>query len=233
LRDIAQDSFGTSSLPNNEEGRRFLRAYLLRAMPAAQALALAPWSRDGGEFFRIVELAEADRRRRAPHADRLGELIEFSFDQLRAMKRNHNISIKFVAPFDAQPWQIDEFWESQRRDDDRKRKQRERKRESNMPTLTRRAKIVREALSATHWISVSDIMDAVVLRDQRKRRLAPDGLRSAVKRALDELVACGLVESRIETGEHGVANRVARRAHMTGPVFVHVDKALSEDVSTQ
>ena len=166
---IAQGRFGTSSLPNNEEGRRFLRAYLLKSMPATQALDLASWSRDGGEFFRIVALVEADRR--TPNADRLGELIEFEFEQLQALKRNKGISIRHIAPFDAQRFQVQEFWETEEQKADRERKQRARKRskEAKMPALTRRAKLVHKAMSGA-WTSVNDIMDAVVLRDQRNRR---------------------------------------------------------------
>jgi hypothetical protein len=233
---IAQDRFGTSSLPNDGEGRRFLRAYLLKGMPATQALDLAPWSRDGGEFFRIVASVDADRR--TPNAERLGELIEFTFERLQALKRK-GISIRHVAPFDAQRFQVQQFWKDEERIADRERKllARKRSKEENMPTLTKRAKQVHKAV-ATDWTSVSDIMDAVVLRDQRNRKLATAVQRVAVHRALDELVASGLVEDRTEAGEHRMATRFARRSHMTGRnsvsdnIATH-NKKTSGDVATQ
>jgi hypothetical protein len=211
---IAQGRFGTaSSLPNDDEGRRFLRAYLLKGMPATQALDLASWSREDGEFFAIVASVEAERRK--PNADRLGNLIEFSFEELKALKRK-GIRIKFVAPFDAQRWQVDAFWKAERQEADRERKQRERNRrkESTMP-MSKRAKQVHKVLRDNHWTSVSDIMEAVELRDQRKRKLAPHALRVAVHRALDELVAGGLAEKKTEI-EQGVATRFVRRAHVCG-----------------
>jgi hypothetical protein len=227
LLDIAQHRFGASSLPNNAEGRRFLRAYLLKGMPATQAVDLAPWSRDGRVFIDTIAAVEADRR--TPNADRLGELIEFSFDQLKALKRK-GISIRFVAPFDAQSWQVDEFWEEERRRDDRERKQQARKgkRESTMPTMSKRAAIIHKALSETNWTSVPAIMKAVApkLRGQRNRPLAQHALRVAVGRALDELVACGLAEAKSEMGEHGVATRFARRVHKK--TSAHVDDASAQ-----
>ena len=85
-----------------------------------------------------------------------------------------------------------------------------------MPTLTKRAKLIREAMSGTNWTSVSNIMDAVapMLLDQHNRRLVPTALRTAVRYALDELVAHGLAETKTEVGERGKAHRFVRRAQV-------------------
>jgi hypothetical protein len=69
----------------------------------------------------LLPRADANADRRTPDADRLGELIEFSFGDLKAMKRDR-YSVRYVAPFDAQPWEVREFWESERKAD-RDRKQ--------------------------------------------------------------------------------------------------------------
>jgi hypothetical protein len=221
---IAKDKFGTSILPDDAEGRRFLRAYLLKGVPATQAVDLAPWSREGRVFIDILAEVEADKR--IPNADRLGELIDFSFEQLKEMKRK-GVSIKFVAPFDADSWKVDRFWEAERRQADRERKQqkRKRKRESTMPTMSKRAAIIHKALSETNWTSVSAIMDAVVLRGPRNRLMAPAAARRAVSRALDELVDCGLAEAKTEPGEHGMRTRFARRAHADKKTSARVDDA--------
>ncbi len=67
-----------------------------------------------------------------------------------------------------------------------------------MPTLSKRAVLVRAAMGGTRWTSVSTIMKAVArtLRDQRNRRLAPPSLRRAVNHALDELLVCALAEEK-------------------------------------
>jgi hypothetical protein len=205
---------------SDEADERFLHALLLKGLPATQVLDLFPWARHRGVDY-YIDRANADRRK--PNADRLGELIEFEFDDLKAMKRA-GYSVRHVAPYDAQRWEVAAFWEAEEHEADRERKQRDRKRrkESTMPTLTKRAKIVHKALSEVRWTSVPAIMKAVALRDQRNRLLAPHGLRSAVRRALDELVAIGLAEAKNELDERGVGTRFARRAHVTGQNSVHV-----------
>ena len=101
-----------------------------------------------------------------------------------------------------------------------------------MPTPSKRAKLVYEALRAARWISVSDIMKVAALRDQRNRRLAPDALRVAIKRALNELIALGMAETKTELDDHGVANRLARRRARQA-AFIAEDKNVSAHVDTQ
>ena len=220
---IAWFRFGNLELPDNDEGGRFFKALLLKGMPTTQLIRLAPWSRSRPrDFFRIVD--QADREQRKPDAKRLGELLDFTFDELKALKRN-GISIKFVAPFDAQRWQVDEFWESEERNADRERKLRSRKqrKENTMPTLTKRATIIYKAVG-TNWISVPAIMNVVAskMRNERNRMLVPAALRSAVKRGIDELVAQGLADTKIDFDEHGKATRFTRRSHVTGQKSDHV-----------
>ena len=212
---IARHRFGRSTLPENADGERFLEGLLWKGLPGMQILDFAPWaSRRGIDHY--VEKAKANRR--IPNADRLGELIEFEFDELKAMKRC-GYSVRHVAPCDAQAQKVRDFWKAKRRHADRKRKQRKREQEQStttstltMPTLTKRAALVREAIDRSRWTSVPVIMKAVAptLRGQRNRKLAPHALRLAVRRGIDELVACGLAEAKTDIGEHGVATRFAR-----------------------
>jgi hypothetical protein len=226
---------GTTRL-SDEADERFLHALLLKGLPATQVLDLFPWARHRGVDY-YIDRANADRR--TPDADRLGELIEFEFDDLMAMKRE-GYSVRHVAPYDAQRGDVQEFWAAEEQEADRERKQRDRDRrkESTMPKISRRAKQVHKVLRDNRWISVSDIMEAVELRDQRKRKLAPAVLRVAVHRALDELVASGVAEEKTEAGTHHFPTRFARRSHMTGQVSVSDNiatdnKKTSGDVASQ
>ena len=85
-------------MPDDANGERFLHAFLLKSLPATQVLDVAPC----GTPVRVDHndpYGQVDRR--IPDADLLGELIEFSFDDLKAMKRA-GYSVRHIAPFDAQ-----------------------------------------------------------------------------------------------------------------------------------
>jgi hypothetical protein len=233
---ISRHWSGQHTLPDDASGERILHGLLLKGLPATQVADVASWAhRRGVDHY--VDKAKSERR--TPDADMLGNLIEFYFDDLKAMKRVGH-SVRYVAPCDAQRSDVDRFWKAERLAADRQRKKRNRKKEQPMPTpLTKRAKLVHKELSDGPWISVSNIMKIIALRDnQRKRRLAPHALRVAVGRALDELVANGLAETRTEIDERGVAHRVARRAHICGHDSVHVHsvhvhKKASADVESR
>lgn len=237
LRAVSRHWTGKATLSDDASGQQILHGLLMKGLPATQVLDVAPWASQRG-IEHYVEKANADHRK--PDADMLGNLIEFTFDDLKAMKRNGH-SVRHIAPFDADRGDVQQFWIDEERIADRERKQRARKRrkENTMPTPTKRAKIIHKAMSEVRWTSVSDIMDVVApkLRDQRNRMLAPHALRVAVHRALDQLVASGLADKKTEIAQ-GVATRLARRAHMTGQVSVTDNtvtdhRNASDDVASQ
>lgn len=228
---IARHDFGAPKLPNNADGRLYFRAFILKGMPVTQLLRMAPWARHR-DFFRIVN--DADAERGAPNAKRLGALIEFTLEKLVALKRDHGISIRHIEPCDAEVWQVEDFWKAERQEADRMRKQRERTKEQDtMPIPTKRATLVRKAMSETHWTSVSAIMKAVArtLRDQRNQRLTPHALRVAVHRALDDLLACGLAEEKTGADKRGFPVRLARRADTVLSMSAHVADPITTGVS--
>lgn len=217
LLDIARYMrFHKSTLPNNEQGLQFLRALFLVDIPTPQAIELAPWAE-----ARLGDLARetnAERRKLGPKrlAERLGEIIEFTFDELVALKREHGIPITHVETCDVQKREEDEFWAAERHKAERDRKRKERRiKLAGVPKTSKRASLVREAVG-WDWASVPVIMAAVAdkLRDQRNRRLKRHTLEVAVHRALDELLAVGLAEGKIEPAKHGGTTRFARRADM-------------------
>ena len=147
---IARHWFGAATLPDNADGKRFLHGLLVKGLAATQVPDVAPWAcRRSVDHY----VAKANAERRIPDADMLGNLIEFSFEDLKAMKRNR-CSVRYVAPCDAQRSEVRSSGKLKTKGD-RERKQRERKKEqSTMPTLTKRAKIIHEVMSETIWTSV-------------------------------------------------------------------------------
>ena len=217
---IARLDFGTSRLPDNEQGEQFLRALLLKGMPASQAPDVAPWARRNNLLWDLLE-ATNNQRRKPPGPDRLGEMIDFSFDKLKTLKRDYGIAIKHIAPFDAHGSQVRAFWKAERQEKDRERKRKERRKKlSADPATSERAALVRKAVG-WRWTSVAAIMDAIapILRDQRNRPLSRPALKVAVHRALDELRAVGLVEDKIGVRKHGGTMRFARGADL-GPQHI-------------
>ena len=229
--------FSSQSRLTDDLNERFLHALLLKGLPATQVPDVAPWARRRGVDY-YIDKANADLR--IHDADRLGELIEFEFDDLKAMKRD-GYSVRHIAPFDADRGDVQEFWEDEERIADRERKQlsRKQRKESTMPKLTKRTTIIHKAIG-TNWISVPALMKAVApkMRNERNRMLVPTALRSAVKRGIDELVAHGIADTKIDLDERGRATQFTRRSHMTGQIFAHmsnsnVSKKTSGDVATQ
>lgn len=210
---IVHHRFRSATLPDTAEGRRFLYALIGLRLPVAQAFDLAPWCRDG-DLRATCQRVASDRR---PFTrDRVGNLIELAFDEIKRIKREHGHSIRHIAPFNAQKWEVQEFWKEVEREADRERKGRERQRKREMataPKVSPRARLVRDAVLVTQWTSVTEITAAVgpSLRDRQGRRLEERATRAAVVRALDELVRAGRVETKIEPGEHGMPTRYARR----------------------
>lgn len=213
LFDIARLDFGTSKLPDNQQGEQFLYAFLLKGMPATQVPDVAPWARRRGDLLeRLIDRASAERRKPGP--DRLGEIIDFSFDKLKRLKWRYGISIKHVRPFDAEKWKVKEFWSDERLETDRDRKRKDRKRAKARkmaaePATSERAALVRKAIG-WRWTSVNAIMTAV----EPMLPLARPVLRVAVHRALNELLRCGLAEDKFEAGKRGIETRFARRSDM-------------------
>ena len=218
LLDIARYMrFRKSTLPDNEHGLKFVRALFLVDIPVPQLIELAAWTEP-----RISNLARetiTERRKLGPKrlAERLGEIIEFTFDVLVALKRDYGIPITHVETCDVQKVEEDAFWGAERQKADRDRKRKEwRIKLAGVPKTSKRAKVVREAMNGRKWTSVPAIMVAVAdkLRDQRNRRLKRHTLEVAVHRALDELLAVGLVEGKNEPAKHGGTTRFARGADM-------------------
>jgi hypothetical protein len=206
---IATHRFGTATLPDTAEGRRFLRAMLAKRLPVTQAYEIAPWCPD--ELCRMAAEVAADPR--APTRDRLGDMIEFEFDELTRMSTNR-YAVRHVAPFDAQPYQVQEFFRAKRLVAEAKRQSRRRKRparkeEQMEKRLSKRTRAVYEALNGD-WTSAADIIRAVEPKFQPRKRGAV--LRRAVHHVLDELIKLGLAEDKIEHGQHGFPTRFVRRA---------------------
>ena len=234
---ISRHKSRTATLPDDVTGERILHGLLMKGLPATQVLDVAPWASQRG-IEHYVEKAKKDRR--TPDAEMLGDLIGFYFDDLKAMKRE-DYSVRHVVPCDTERWRVDEYWKAEERNADRERKllARNRSKETAMPKLTKRAEIIYKAVG-TNWISVPAIMNVVAskMRNERNRMLAQHTLRVAVGRGVDELVACGLAEAKMEIDERSKATRFTRRSHMTGRDSVHVHtvnlhKKASDDVASQ
>jgi hypothetical protein len=206
---IAMLRFGTRQLPATDEGRRFLGALVALKFPHEDMDAIAPWWRD----------ADLVAVKRDP--DRVGAAIEFEFAELKELARR-GYSVRHVAPFDAQPWQVREFWDKHRRERERIRKQRERatrpptKQEAQMDdTLKPRTKLVRAALT-DQWQCARQVEDRVA----RQLKLDKASLNVAVGRELKLLVKRGMAERKLETGSNGrpalFVRRAMPRAHVSG-----------------
>jgi hypothetical protein len=139
---IARHRYGTSTLPDAPEGRRFLRALLAKRLPVTQAYDIAPWCT--GEICRMAGDVAADPK--PPTRDRLGSIIEFEFEELKQMKRNR-YSVRYVAPFDAQRHQVQEFFKAQSKPADAARKRRTRKRPARKEDETVKTKKLSPSVS--------------------------------------------------------------------------------------
>jgi hypothetical protein len=196
-------------LPDTPDGRRFLRALLAKHLPVTQAYDIAPWCT--GELCRMAADVAADPR--PPTRDRIGNMIEFEFEELARMKSIDRYAVRHVAPFDAQRWEMQDFFKARQLEADAERKRRKRKRparkEETVKTkkLSRRAAVVRKALNS-EWTAMPEIMKAVAPRF--RPRLSPASLRVIVHRRLDELVEHRIAEDKIELGERNRATRFAR-----------------------
>jgi hypothetical protein len=209
---IARYRFGTASLPDTPDGRRFLRALLAKHLPVTLAYDIAPWCRD--ELCRMARDVADDPR--PPTRDRLGNMIEFEFEELKRMRQIHRYAVRHVAPYDVQPYQVQEFFAGLQKLADaewqrRKRKRSVRKEDETVKTkkLSPRADMVRNALNG-EWMSTPEIMRAIAPRLRPRRD--PGSLRRAVHRSLDELASLKLAEIKVELDQHNRATRFARRS---------------------
>ena len=231
---IARFRYGAASLPDDADGRHCLRALLGIGLPAVQAREIAPWSR-GGELDHLID--EVKRDRRPFDARRRGEIIGFEMEELKAMKRA-GYSVRHVEPFDADDGDVDRPRAAEKKTAERERKRKERA-EPSAPSLSRRAQIVLDALGPSRFVgAIMDRVKGPSLRGARGRRLKRHALRIAVGRALDELEALGLAESKIDLNSRGQAARFAAlRSHeKTKKERLHTCEAsrnLSDDVATR
>jgi hypothetical protein len=214
---IARLRFGTQQLPNNENGRRFLRVLVGLKLPASETYVVAPWCQ--AELRGIVDQVNSGARVRTP--DRIGAAIEFMFDELQKLARR-GYSIRHVAPCDADRWKVQEFWRERRLEHDRIRKRRERAarppkkaEEAKMAGLKLRTKIVRDALPS-NWTSAHEIESRVAL----SFGLGEAALHVAVGRELKTLVKRGEAERTLAPGRNGRPTLFVRRSpphvHMSG-----------------
>lgn len=212
---IATLRFGGRQLPNSDFGRRFLRVLVALKFPHEDMDAIAPWWRD----------ADLVAAKRILDPDRVGAAIEFEFAELKELARQ-GYSVRHVAPFDAPPWQVREFWDKHRRERERIRKQRERaarppnKQEAQMDdTLKPRTKLVRDALT-DQWQCARQIEGRVA----RQFKLDKASLNVAVGRELKLLVKRGVAERKLEPGPTGrtalFVRRAKPRAHVSGQASV-------------
>lgn len=193
---IAALRFGTRQLPATDEGRRFLRTLVALKFAHEDMHTIAPWWRD-------TDLVAADRRALDP--DRVGNAIEFTFEELRELARR-GYSVRHVAPFDVDAWVLQAFWREHRRDRDRKRKRDDRAKEAQMEKLPQRTELVRRALGKT-W----EAMSAIERRVAPQLGLGKGTLHVAVTREIAKLVALGMAEAEVRPGTHGMPTRMVRR----------------------
>ena len=146
---------------------------------------------------------------RSSFADRIGEMIEFTFDELKELAEQ-GYSIRHVKPCDASDAQVAAFWKEHRKKRERIRKQTERAKEAPMMTdqhLPQRTKAVKRALTR-NWQPRTAI-------DQRLApsfpRVRSDGARGVVVgREIKKLGALGVAEQKIEPGKRGLPTAFVR-----------------------
>lgn len=202
---IAALRFNTRQLPNTAEGRRFLAVLVGLRLPHLDIYKIAPWCE--AQLRDLADQVAADRR--PLHADRIGNAIEFAFDELKELAEQRHYSVTQVAPYDAQRHEVQAYWEKRRRDADRDRKQRMRatrppKKEAHMKPRT---KLVRNALT-DEWIGAREIENRVA----PLLKLDKATLNVAVGRELKLLVKHGEAERKIEPGPNGRPTLFVRRA---------------------
>jgi hypothetical protein len=190
--------------PRRDEQLRRMRLLLELGLPAVEARRRAPWLGDGA-LEEMIDAAHANAAYWAADAthtiaDKIGERIELTFDEFKACG-----GFRHIAPCDAQPREVREFWDERRRnrDADRKRRNREaEKKDRALRTdrLSPRAGAVlkfidRASRESSMGESTQEIAKGVRASPAFKG-VSEGALIQAVKRAVRELVAAGEVEKR-------------------------------------
>lgn len=141
----------------------------------------------------------------------VGELVSLTFEEKR------KLGIRTVQCCDATPVQVSEFYriERQQRQNRRRRLRRlDERREKEMASEMHPRAIAILDLIKAGWKTAPqlalDVARNDAYLDSHRCPLAASTLRQAVHRALDELLASGAIEQRIESGPRGVRVRHVR-----------------------
>ncbi len=199
VKAIANLRFG-AQLPDSEEGRQFLGVLIALRLPAEEIHKIAPWC--AADPATITEQAAAVRRSltAAPIADRIGEVLEFEFEELKTLAEQ-GYSVSQVASYDAQRWQEREYWDERRRKSEADRKRRNRAQEAQQMDnhLPQRTKVVKSTLTGD-WQPQTAIAERVA----KPFRLRGPSLLRAVARHVENLVKRRCAETKTEDGKHGM-----------------------------
>jgi hypothetical protein len=205
------------TLPDDEEGRAVLQLLLELRIHGVQALALAPWAKEG-EIDRLITAAEdnwpfweRDSRRNGTITQRLGERLEVTFVEKTALHLHH------LGAIDADPAAVADHYRKRKNQRDkarRARKPRERITAQTEATTTpmvpptgwelknksSRSFAVAMSLAIRQCWTLPNLIRHVQWFDEFKG-LHPDARRQAVHRAVNALKRYGLVEVGTE-GRH-------------------------------
>jgi hypothetical protein len=147
------------------------------------------------EVHNEVENILAERARWTAAA--LGCRMKLAFDE------KIGLAIRTIACIDRKKWMVRLYYRERKRERDRMRWQR--KKQTFGRDLSPMAKQIAQ-VSAERWMSVAEIVE-MLRRPQRRKR---EAARSAVRRALTELIAADLLEHKVEDRPTGGYERLVR-----------------------
>jgi hypothetical protein len=138
----------------------------------------------------------------------LGQRVDLTFDE------KIRLGIRSMRCTDRSEMMMKLYFRERKRERDRMRWHRSK--QSFARGLSPAANKLTEQLSAHKWIGVADIVEQLGKRRRRKREAA----RSAVRRALKELIAADVVDARIEARRSGGFERLVRLKKLENPALL-------------
>jgi hypothetical protein len=203
-------------LPDDDAGREYLELMVdhLAHLPDGRHRTLkfaevwAPWC-PGDELWQLFEAAA--RTPRWWKADELGRALNLS------QTHRQELGVTTIAPADMTAEDLRKLQRTRKaaRERERRRQQREARQSPPAPTgeVSARGGVVLEALRLeARWLAVPELaaMTRLQFKDARGRVVAGSSMGKLLARALNELVASGLISERWDMTRTGLTARFVR-----------------------